>query len=121
MQRLKFCIIGKVWWLIPIILIIVYYHAIYCYAQGPSSIGGAGSYDYQLSHAASVTLGTHYKHIRYAWDADGNLEYKGVSIAHRSITEPNWTIFRYYWATSGDLIEKRVREGLSWRERDIGW
>ena len=117
MQRSKLNIIGRIFCLILFLLALV----VYCYAQGPTGIGGAGSYDYKLSHAAEVTMGTYYKDNRYAWDASGNLEYKGVNMSHEPITASTWTIFKYYWDASDNLIEKRVREKLRWSEKETGW
>jgi len=60
--------------------------------------------------------------IKYAYDVEGNLEYKGYNmVPNAAISDDTWWVNRYYYDIDENLIETKWDKG-SWEDRtNLNW
>jgi len=68
-----------------------------------------------------ATFAYYYPRVKYDFDAEGNIIYKGENAVYAaSDEETTWVITRYYYDGRGLVIEIKVKTG-SWANRTQGW
>jgi YD repeat-containing protein len=75
---------------------------------------------YGYYHTSDISL---YPSKRFAYDANGNILYRGHAHAGAKEDDPVWTIEKYIYDVNGNVIgillaEGKVKYDLKWTERD---
>lgn len=82
------------------------------------------AYNTEAESAASNTVWVaqyYYNSIRYDYDQDGRVIYKGEHTDYNAATsDTNWTITRYTY-TAGGQVESIAIRTTSWDDRASGW
>ena len=77
--------------------------------------------DLESEPSDPILLTYYYNAIKYEYDANGRVKYKGEHTAQDAAeSDTTWTIIKFYYNESGRIIGKRIRT-TSWTLRDVGW